>query len=234
MKRYILILFCLGMVSSAFSQIVTDRPDQTEASITVSKKMIQVESGMSFESSVKTLNTLFGIGLSDGFEFRLNTNYLSPKDNGLSASFSDLELGTKIQLYRAKDTGTNIAFLSHVVVPTANETYTDNGVGFLNRVLVSHALSESFSIGYNLGYNKRYKQDGDFIYTLSFAKSFGNLGTYFEVYGNESESSSLFNFDFGGTYLLNPNLQLDISYGRGINNDIVDYFAAGISWRFTY
>ena len=234
MKRNILILCCLGMVSSAFSQIVTDRPDQTEASITVSQKTIQVESGMSFESSVKTLNTLFRIGLLDGFEFRLNTNYLMPKDDVLNASFLDVELGTKIQLYRAKDAGTNIALLSHVVVPTANDSYSDNGVGVLNRILISHAISESSSIGYNLGYNKRYKQDGAFIYTLSYAKSFGNLGTYFEVYGSESASASLFNFDFGGTYLLNPNLQLDISYGRGINNDSVDYFAAGISWRFTY
>ena len=234
MKRYILILFCIGAVSSAFSQIVTDRPDQTEASITLSKKMVQVESGMSFESSVKTLNTLFRIGLSDGFEFRLNTNYLLPKYNGLNASFSDVELGAKIQLYRAENSRTTIAFLSHVVVPTANETYTDDGVGFLNRVLISHALSDSLSIGYNLGYNMRYTQEGDFIYALFLAKSFSRLGTYFEVYGNKSESLSLFNFDFGGSYLLNPNLQLDISYGRGLNNDIVDYFAAGVSWRFTY
>jgi hypothetical protein len=38
------------------------------------------------------------------------------------------------------------------------------------------------------------------------------------------------NLDAGITYLVNPNLQLDFSFGTGINHTM-NFISAGISWR---
>ena len=98
----------------------------------------------------------------------------------------------------------------------------------LNRILVSHELSESFELAYNLGYTKYFEQDnGLVVYSLVVAKSFGNLGAFVEIFG-ESYSS----WDLGITYLIKDNLQADISYGQGINNEL-SYLSIGAAWNFS-
>ena len=98
----------------------------------------------------------------------------------------------------------------------------------LNRILVSHELSESFELAYNLGYSKYFEQDnGLVVYSLVVAKSFGNLGAFVEIFGD-----SYSNWDLGITYLIKDNLQADISYGQGINNEL-SYLSIGAAWNFS-
>lgn len=97
----------------------------------------------------------------------------------------------------------------------------------LNRIFVSHELSESFELAYNLGYTKYFEQDNGFlVYSLVIAKSFGNLGAFVEIFGD-----SYSNWDLGITYLIKENLQADISYGQWINNEL-SYLSIGIAWNF--
>ena len=42
--------------------------------------------------------------------------------------------------------------------------YSDNSAFLLNRILVSHELSESFELAYNLGYSKYFEQDNIFSF----------------------------------------------------------------------
>ena len=70
--------------------------------------------------------------------------------------------------------------------------------------------------------------DGEFIYTIAYGRSLGSFGIFFEIFGDESKNNSNINFDSGITYLIDDKKQLDLSIGRGLNNDMF-YVSAGIS-----
>ena len=227
MKNYIiLIIFSLSFTNN-FAQISTDRPDQTEGTHVLRNGDFQIESGWTFNSDGGSLNNLLRIGTFKGIELRFSTNLISVHEDmtGLFPSLDNLEFGAKFKILDKKETLTKISFLSHLSVSTE---YSDNSGGLLNRVLVSHELSESFELAYNLGYTKYFEQDnGLVVYSLVVAKSFGNLGAFVEIFG-ESYSS----WDLGITYLIKDNLQADISYGQGINNEL-SYLSIGAAWNFS-
>ena len=227
MKNYIiLIIFSLSFTNN-FAQISTDRPDQTEGTHVLKNGNFQIESGWTFNSDGGSLNNLLRIGTFKGIELRFSTNLISVHEDmtGLFPSLDNLEFGAKFKILDKKETLTKISFLSHLSVSTE---YSDNSGGLLNRVLVSHELSESFELAYNLGYTKYFEQDNGLVfYSLVVAKSFGNFGAFVEIFG-ESYSS----WDLGITYLIKDNLQADISYGQGINNEL-SYLSIGAAWNFS-
>ena len=233
MKKNILLTLLL-ISFTANAQISTDRPDQTEASVVLPKNILQIESGFIFQDE-EVFNTLFRYGISEKVEFRLNANYMlldSPDGQNIpSPRFGDIEIGMKIQIFKLAGSSTTVAFLSHLSLPTASKYYTNDGYGTLNRFLISHDFSDTFSVGYNLGYNKIYGKQGAFIYTLAFAKSLNKWGVYAEVFGEKPKGNSKSNFDLGITYLINKDFQLDMSFGEGFNNDL-SYFAVGASWNY--
>jgi hypothetical protein len=64
------------------------------------------------------------------------------------------------------------------------------------------------------------------------SKSFGPVGTFIEVFGNSSSNQAQSNWDLGLTYLIKDNLQVDFSYGKGINNEL-SYLSIGAAWNFS-
>lgn len=227
MKNYIILILFSLTFSNNFGQISTDRPDQTEGTHVLRNGDFQIESGWTFNSDGGSLNNLLRIGTFKGIELRFSTNLISGHEDmtGLFPSLDNLEFGAKFKILDKKETLTKISFLSHLSVSTE---YSDNSGGLLNRILVSHELSESFELAYNLGYSKYFEQDnGLLVYSLVIAKSFGNLGAFVEIFGD-----SYSNWDLGITYLIKDNLQADISYGQGINNEL-SYLSIGAAWNFS-
>ena len=229
-KRFLIFLFLLLNCSLVFSQITTDRPDQTESAVVLSSGQIQIESGILIENSQSNINTLFRIGIIEGIEIRINSNYLI--NDKLSfmkkSSFSDFEVGAKFRIFDKNQNNTKVAFLSHLSIPSAIEVFSNNVYGLLSRLNVSHDLNNESQIGYNLGYNKFKKMDGQFIYTVVYGRSLDSFGIFFEIFGDDSKNSSNINFDSGITYLLDNKKQLDLSIGKGINNDMF-FISGGIS-----
>lgn len=224
MKNYFFVLIlCLSSINN-FSQISI----VTEGTDIIDKVNTQIESNWTFNSDGGSLNNLFRIGIFKGIELRFSTNLISAHEDmtGLFPSIDNLEFGAKFKILDKKETLTKISFLSHLSVSTE---YSDNSGGLLNRILVSHELSESFELAYNLGYTKYFEQDnGLLVYSLVIAKSFGNLGAFVEIFGD-----SYSNWDLGITYLIKDNLQADISYGQGINNEL-SYLSIGAAWNFSF
>ncbi len=229
-KRFLIFLFLLFNYSLVFSQITTDRPDQTESADVLSSGQIQVESGILIENSQSNINTLFRIGIIDGIEIRINSNYLINDELSFmkKSSFSDFEVGAKFRIFDKTSNNTKVAFLSHLSIPTAIEVFSNNVYGILSRLNVSHDLNDESQIGYNLGYNKFKKMDGQFIYTIVYGRSLDSFGIFFEIFGDDSKNSSNINFDSGITYLLDNKKQLDLSIGKGLNNEMF-FISGGIS-----
>ena len=142
--------------NNVYSQINTDRPDQTESSLVLNEGHLQIETGISIEKEKSNINSLFRLGIIDGVELRINSNYLM--DDQISklknSSFTDFEIGAKFRIQDNIDKKTKIGFLTHISIPTAPEVFSYNEYGFLNRLLVSYEINETNQLGYNIGYNK--------------------------------------------------------------------------------
>lgn len=228
-------------IGSIHAQIVTDRPDQTESSLTVPQGSLQLESGILINYEGEVNNTtrqlllptnLFRYGITKRVELRLLNQFESVKsDHNYYQGISDLEIGTKIQLFSRSTSSTDIAFLSHLVVPTGTRSISSNTLGSVNKLCISHDLSEDLSIGYNLGYNYFGQDIGDLTYSFSLAVSINDrVGIYAEPYGELLNMKTFIsNFDGGFTYLMNDNLQFDFSFGTGINHHM-NYISVGCSW----
>lgn len=244
MNRILLIIALLIIIgqSAKTQELVTDRPDQTESSSTVMKNSLQIEAGVLYGNEPKNSKTqlllpttLFRFGLTNIIELRLGEQ-IEFNQNKLNSSstfgISDLELGTKIQILKKQDINIEIAFLSHVILPTGSDSLTNDKPGVINKFAFSHILNDNFNIGYNLGYNYFGFGKGDITYSTVLGISLSKkLGSYVETYGEFSDLQDVkINLDLGLTYLFKPNLQFDLSYGIGIN-ETFNYFALGFSWN---
>ena len=101
----IVLLFSITIFSQ---QMVTDRPDQTESSSTVTQGSIQIELGMNTQTAEDNRmklfagpSTLIRYGISDKVELRIFNQYESYKmelEGGsiTTSGWSDLEVGMKI------------------------------------------------------------------------------------------------------------------------------------------
>lgn len=243
MKKIIIILliFFNGQV---FAQNIGINPLQTESSSTISKGSLLIEMGLvaqTFEN-INTFtgpSTLLRYGLLKRLELRIFNQYESVKinygfDNEKYSGFSDLEVGVKVQLFKKDGVNTEIAFLSHAVIPTAKHELSNQKVGAINKLSIGHELSDKIGLDYNVGYDY-VRKIHNFTYSVALGFALGeNFGAYLEPYGVYAEQGFFESyFDAGLTYLTSDNFQLDVSYGVGLNNDM-QYFSAGFSWNIPH
>ena len=232
MKNKILFLFLIFQSSIIYSQIISDRPSLTDSPLVIGKGYIQIETGISVEEIQSDINSLVRIGIFDGFELRINSNYIINDEISFQkkSSFNDFEIGSKFRILENDEKNTNIGFLTYLSIPTAPEVFSYNEYGFLNKLLFSHNLTYDSEIAYNIGYNKFSNYDGLFTYSLIYGKSLGSFSTFFELFGNSSSNNSNLNFDSGLTYMIDDDRQLDLSIGKGLNNDLF-FVTLGFSFR---
>ena len=232
MKNKILFLFLIFQSSIIYSQIISDRPSLTDSPLVIGKGYIQIETGISLEEIQSDINSLVRIGIFDGFELRINSNYIINDEISFQkkSSFNDFEIGSKFRILENDEKNTNIGFLTYLSIPTAPEVYSYNEYGFLNKLLFSHNMTSDSEIAYNIGYNKFVNYDGFFTYSLMYGKSLGSFSTFFELFGNSSSNNSNLNFDSGLTYIIDNDRQFDLSIGKGINNDLF-FVNLGFSFR---
>ena len=68
MKNKLLFLFLIFQSSIIYSQIISDRPSQTDSPLVIGENYIQIETGILIEEIKSDINTLIRIGIFDGFE----------------------------------------------------------------------------------------------------------------------------------------------------------------------
>lgn len=246
MEKTALILLVIFSTTLRMSgqKLNTDRPDQTEAPVVIPLKSFQTEIGLlagrtgnnNFTENQLLIPTLlFRYGLGRIIELRLVEQVEMLKSESPTYDnfgLSDLELGAKIQILRKENVNTQIAFLSHLILPTGSDGISDGKIGTDNTIAVSHHLNKFLDISYNIGYDYSGNGNGDMIYSVSLGAGVTEkAGFYAETYGELAGLKDPFtNFDTGGTYLLKDNLQLDLSFGTGLNYSM-HYFSLGCSWN---
>lgn len=252
MKRHFLLLILMSVAQLALAQtnepptLVTDRPDQTESTVVVPVQYLQIETGPRYTRVDETVsefvysNTMLRYGVLSWLELRLGQDYGRQRyalDGGEREyeGFFPLMLGTKVHLLEERGLVPATALLYEAQLPTGSRALRPEETTHTIRGLFSYTLSDWVDLGYNLGVVFPNEQDRvSTVYTVSFAfKMTDKLTALTEVYGflvNEEQNQHA--FDGGFTYLLRPNLQLDLLGGAGLSEAADDGFVtAGLSWR---
>lgn len=230
----------------AMAPIRADRPDQSESSFLVPKGYFQAELGFSITDTDPGYlyaypSALWKYGLTDNFELRLVTQYITIQDDPApdQNGFLPLAVGFKSKLSEQKGILPQMAFIGQLRLPgVVSEDFETTYLAPELRLAFDHTVSDFFSVGYNVG----LLWDGEdpepfFLYSLTTGFSISKrLGLFAEVYGatpqRESDPPQLY-ADAGLTYLIGNNLLLDVSASQGITEDApLRYVAAGFSYRF--
>jgi len=230
------------MAGHVKAQIITDRPDQTESSSTVGHGSLQIEAGLvtGFEGEgpnstrqILAPTTLFRYGISEAIELRLVSQFetlkiLDQKTQGIS----DIEIGVKVQIFKSEDSRTEVALITHLLVPTGTKELSGDSFGSINKLAASLQINDRLGLGSNLGYNYLGTGRGDLTYSLVLGIAVNQkVGIYIEPYGEVLDMSDfILNSDTGLTYLVKENLQLDFSFGTGLNQRM-NFISLGCSWK---
>jgi hypothetical protein len=238
--------------------LASDRPDFTEASVTVGRGVAQVEMGYTFISNddpgISTREhsypeMLWRIGMfAEWFEFRIAYNHLSgselaaplPIDN--FSGGEDLYLGFKLGLTPQEGILPEMALIGQMTVPTGHADLTADetlpGVNWLYGWDINDFLSFA---GSTQG-NKAVDDAGDVYFEFAQSLTIGytlsdRIGAYTEwfvlVPSGSLVASTEHYLDGGFTYRLTNDVQFDIRAGIGLSERAADYFlGSGVVIRF--
>lgn len=232
--------------------LITDRPDQTESSITVPYRSLQIEIGGLFENDnnssreskiLEYPGLLLRYGLLSNFELRFGATYgesqLKDQMNSgeeFTRGLNPLSVGFKVLISEENGIWPELAFIGELGLP--NSGHPDFELehltpGFL--LAGSHTLADYLGLGWNLGAEwETYQPKPNGIYSLVLGISVSNrLGAFIESYGRfTKEEDPDHRMDAGFTYRLMDNIQLDASGGLGLSQAAPDYFVSfGASFR---
>ncbi len=242
-RLYFCLMLTIFPLFKSQESIQTDRPDQTESPAITPARFLQIETGFLHEKynrqakSASHPTVLWKYGVNEHFELRLITELNTEEEESQRISgISPITFGFKASLTEEKVFMPKISFIGHLTASTwgSREFHTTYlAPGF--RFLFQHTLSDRLNLGYNLGAEWNGKTpDTTGLYTISTAYSFTEkVGAFLELYGYLSKNSAAdHRFDAGLTYLLNRDLQFDVSSGFGISETAPQYFiSGGISCR---
>jgi hypothetical protein len=237
--------------------LTTDRPDFTEASITVGRGVRQLEMGFTYAeddedgSEVQGYSypeTLLRAGIfADWLEFRVGWNYLEERvsDASSTATFSgsdDLYLGLKLGLTSQSGFLPEMALVPQMTVPLGSVFTADEvlpGVNWLYGWDVNDWLSTAGSTQFNRAIDGEsgepyieFAQSWTIGY--SFTESWGAYTEWFCFVPDGADTARTEHYMDGGfTFLVSDDLQLDWRAGVGLSEAAADYFlGTGLSARF--
>ncbi|QDV52606.1 transporter [Gimesia fumaroli] len=235
----------------------TDRPNFTSTSVTVGKGVTQLEFGYTFaddspagqEVSYQSFGEFLyrrGI-LADWLEFRLGFSPLQQTEQlgafqNTTAGSEDLSVALQFALTPQSRLLPESALIVQMSVPTGSTAFTSNqiepGVNWIYAWKANDFISLSGSTQGNRSFDENHRsylemaQSWNVNYTLT--KQLSVFTEWFALIpcGSNTEQTEHY-MDGGFTYLINNNLQLDLSAGVGLNEAAIDYFVgAGCSIRF--
>ncbi len=255
-----LAVLTLALAPAAAAQdLVTDRPDQTESSVTVARGQWQIETGWTLtrdeadglDVEVHELpGTLVRVGVASAWELRIGWSGWVREEidsgalSGVEEGAGDGELGAKVFLRPERGGAPEIALLFGSSVPVGDDAMSSERFDPSFRFSFAHTLSDRLSLGYNLGMEWETSEVGSGgqhtlsrgIYTVALGIGLGErLGAFVELYGDvglSDDGSPAHAFNGGFTWLLNDTLQLDAAAGVGLSEAADDWFVGlGVSFR---
>jgi Putative MetA-pathway of phenol degradation len=237
--------------------LVTDRPDFTEASSTVGRGTVQVESGYTFSRNraagvagahaLPELLVRFGV-LSDAVELRVGQSVTRSQVTSTGGQTvwvggaDDLYLGAKIAARPQLGWKPEVALVLQSTLPTGHR---DVGAGRalpgVNLLYGWEILPDRFSLGGSTQVNAAAPINGaratEYAQSVTFGYEFNQrFGSYAESFVLETRAFGARRraaYANGGfRFKVLPDLQLDLRAGVGLNHDADDlFFGVGLAVR---
>jgi hypothetical protein len=236
------------VVMAETPELVTDRPDQTESTEIVPKGFVQTELGFGdADAADATFAGLARIGLSERIELRVGLDefFLSGPEDAV-----DMSIGAKFRLAGERDWRPAIAVIAALNQKLGNSlSPVSDGLRPSFRFAFSHTLSERLSLGYNAGVSwdeivstvgmpavPDKELESRFLWTAVLGiGATERVGFFVEAFGDSGLSDdgpTETALDGGVTFLVRPNVQLDVFVGAGLSDAAPDWLAgAGVSFR---
>lgn len=240
---FILSLFFSNIYSQQIGNTSPDRPDRTESPEILYKNFVQFEMGANYEKNnsdpdAKSSNysipeMMIRYGLHEKVELRLEVNYAREETsytnyNENNSGLKPLELGVKVKLFEEKKLMPETSVLFILDIPgTGNKTYRLKHFSPSLEFLFSNVISDEIDIGYNAGIswdNEEKTNTESYSVSLNISP-FTRFSFFTELYGYFGKS--IFpdlRMDYGVTYIILKNLNVDISSGFGFSKISPDYF----------
>ena len=250
-RIHILIFLLIISITNSFSQfsesISSDRPGQSNGPNTVGKMVLQLQTGMefggyksdNFKTNYFSLPAVIRFGITDKIELQTLWGYDNIKVENSDFSIKGISMaafGLRFNIFEETEKAPAVGFEFIYKTRMISKDYKPDHPSTKFNIMASKGFSDLISVTTNLGadFDGDGGQPGGF-YTLNLVLSVTDqLSVFFENYGNFNGDDFDTFFDFGGAYLLNENLQLDIYGGFGYNDDIFNYFVSGgVSYRIT-
>ena len=241
-------------------EMATDRPDKTESAYTVDAGHYQVEMDIlaytydrSDDETVKTLNIAplnLKVGVLNNVDLQIivesyNIQRTADRVAGTSSrisGFGDLLLRTKINLWGNDGGPTALSVMPFVKFPTnqhgLGNDAVEGGIIFpfamelpaewgLGAQVEVDQVRDSNNSGYHQEYGSTITVSHDIV---------GKLGGYVELFSNvstEAKADWIATFDFGFTYALSRDIQLDAGMNIGLTDAADDFNPfIGLSMRY--
>jgi hypothetical protein len=252
----ILFLLFFASASNIFSQeypeLITDRPDQTESPFVVPIDAFQLETGfvyqkqkyssdgITFENDNLILaSTLCRYGVNSFMELRFGGEYFYGQTlaDGIKSNLQGMQnflFGTKINFRKDEIYFSNVGFIVQAIIPFGNENLRPDKFVPTFILSIDQKINEDFSLGCNIGAEGAVDNDKySIIYTASLAYDIDDrLSSFLEFYGSAvNQSLPANNLDFGLTYLIKKNVQIDISMGTTLVTGTDFFGSIGFSIR---
>ncbi len=233
--------------------IVTDRPDFTEASVTVGRGVLQLESGYTYSfdnDGTQTIGhsypeALFRYGMfAEWFEWRLAWNYAHEFVDGVErAGGEDLYLGCKLALTPQEGILPEMALVPQMTVPTGGRSFRADEVLPGVNWLYGWDIYDWLGTGGSTQFNRTPDDATGEAYTewaqswtvnYSLTERLGAYTEWFAFFPHSADTARVEHyFDGGFTFLFSDDIQWDIRGGVGLNAAADDYFVGtGLSLRF--
>ena len=229
--------------------LASDRPDFTEASVTVGRGVAQVEMGYTFTTDKsggqRTIEhsfpeMLWRVGLfAEWLEFRIAYNHgandvaLNGAPVSSASGAEDLYLGLKIGLTPQEGILPEMAIVPQMTVPSGGRDFTADEVLPGVNWLYGWDINDFLSAGGSTQVNRANDGAGNFYAEFAQSLTFGytlteKLGAYTEWFvfipHGDTTAQSEHYFNGGFAYHVTNNLQFDVRAGLGLNEAADDFF----------
>jgi len=223
--------------------MTADRPDESESPLTVPVNSLQVETGFLYENfkennlsvdDFSIAGTLLRYGLFENIELRFGAAYLVNNAEVINTGFGDFLFGAKFNFLTEEKNVFDFGLLFQAALPVGDENFNPQKTEPQIIAALSKSLSDKFSISVNAaGSWDSSIEKLTYLYAASLEYSITNeMESFIEIYGDlEPAISPEHSFDAGLTYLLAENIQVDISFGKGISEDSYWFIGTGVSFR---
>ncbi len=227
--------------------IRTGRPGAAIGAYTVGKNVFQIQTGFNyneynldkvFNSKTWISNSVFRYGVFEKLEVSGVVNFRTDETltiTGTENQFgvSNTQIGLRYNILERKGAIPAIGLQGRLLLKAQSKEYRREKLGTIFILATGNKVTDWLSVTTNWGIIWTGNGgDPTSIYVLNTSFSLTEKwGAFLEVYGSFNAFSD--NYDAGFSYLVNNDLQLDVSAGWQGQNSLVDWFIDfGVSWRW--